>query len=88
MNRTLKITIVAILLIVVIIVVVHPRVDLEPTVVRHLEASVLSLVAVVVLRTLAVYQLRSCCDSILTDDSPSFLMACPSRIDLTCTRLC
>ena len=88
MNHTLKITIVVILLVVVIFVVVHPLVDLEPTVLRHLQASVLLILAVVLARTLAAHRLAPCSRYFATDYSASLRKDSLSRIDLTCNRLC
>ena len=88
MNHSLKITIVVVLLTIVVFIVVHPLVDLEPTVLRHLQASVLLLVAVALAQTLAAYRLAPCCRYMAADNSASLRKDSPSRIDLTCNRLC
>jgi hypothetical protein len=88
MNHSVKVAIVVSLLIVVVFVVVHPLVDLEPTVLRQIQASVLLLVAVVFACSLAVNQVGSVCHSIVPDNSASLRKDSLCRIDLTCTRLC
>jgi hypothetical protein len=88
MDHNLKVAIVVTLLVVVVFVVVHPLVDLEPTVVRHLPVSVLLLVAVVLACNLAVNQVGSVCHSLVPDNFASLRKDSLCRIDLTCTRLC
>ena len=88
MNRSLKVAIVVFLLIVVVFVVVHPLVDLAPTVLRHLQASILLLVAVVLASVPAVRQVGSCCRCIAPDNSASLRKDSVRRIDLTSTWLC
>ena len=88
MNHTLKITIVVALLIVVVFIVVHPLVDLEPTVLRTLQASVLLLVAVALARDFAAYRVSACCHHVATDNSASLRKDSLNLIDLTCNRLC
>ena len=86
MNRALKVTIVAILFLVVIIVVVHPLIDLEPTVLRQLDTSVLIFAAVIIIRTVAECPVNSGFDCIAPNNSasrPENSLAC---LDLTCRR--
>jgi hypothetical protein len=88
MNRGLQVTVVVSLLMVVVFVVINPVVDLEPTVLRHLQVSVLLLIAVAFARTFAAYRVTACCHHIVIDNSGSLRKDSLSRIDLTCRRLC
>jgi hypothetical protein len=84
MNHSLKVAIVVALLIVVVFIVVHPLVDLDPTVLRHLQTLILLLIAVV----LAERQGGSCCRCLVADNTASLRKDSLRRIDLTSTWLC
>lgn len=86
MSRSLRIAIAGILLIVVIFVVVHPLVDLEPTVLRTLQTSFLVLAILVV--SLFVIVVSSSCRYLATDSSNRCRKDHLSPLDLTCTCLC
>lgn len=88
MNHGLKITVVVILLIVLAFVAVHPLVDLEPTVLRHLQVSVLLLVAVVLARRISASLIGACRHHHVIDKPTSLRKDFLSRIDLTSLLLC
>jgi hypothetical protein len=88
MSNNLKTAIIFTLLFVVVFVVVHPLVDLAPTVVRHLQPWVLLFVAVVFVRILAPSHVGFGCHRFEPDDSASLCKTPSSHIDMTCTRLC
>jgi hypothetical protein len=88
MNSGLKLTVVMGLLLVVIILVVHPLIDLEPTVLRYLQTSILLFVAFVFLSISGHTQLRSGCSFIVPENAASLRKDSSSLIDLICVRLC
>jgi hypothetical protein len=88
MNHNLRIAIVGILLIVVILVVVHPLVDLEPTVLRGLQTSFLGLTVLALAVTLGAGLVSSSCRYLAKDNSNPCHKDHRSRLDLTCTCLC
>jgi hypothetical protein len=77
-----------ILLIVVAFVVAHPLVDLEPTVLRHLQVSVLLLVAVAFTRSVTADLVGACSQYNVIDKPTSLRKDSRSRIDLTSLLLC
>jgi hypothetical protein len=88
MKHNLRIAIVGILLIVVMFVVVHPLVDLEPTVLRTLQTSFLGLAVLVLAVTLATSLIPLSLRYLATDNSSPCRKDHLSRLDLTCTCLC
>jgi hypothetical protein len=89
MSHGLKIAIVGTLLVVVMFVVVHPLVDLQPTVLRSLQTSFLGLAALVIAVALATGLVRFPSGYLATDTShTSHRKDHLSRLDLTCTCLC
>jgi hypothetical protein len=88
MSDNLRIVIVGTLLIVVILVVVHPLVDLEPTVLRGLQTSFLGLTVLVLAAALAASLVPSSCRYLAKDNSTPSRKDHRSRLDLTCTFLC
>jgi hypothetical protein len=88
MNCGLKLTVVMGLLLVVIILVVHPLIDLEPTVLRHLQTSVLLFVVFVSLSISGHAKLPSGSSLMGPENSASLRKDSASLIDLTCVRLC
>ena len=88
MDHALKIAMVLTLLMVIAFVVVHPLVDLEPTVSRHSQASVSLFVAVVLGRIFTSRLVASCRHYIVPDCSASLRKDFLDPIDLTCIRLC
>jgi hypothetical protein len=88
MNHALKIAVVGVLLIVVIFVVVHPLVDLEPTVFRSFTTSFLGLAVLFLVLTVASSLTASCCQYPVGDNSSPCRKDHLSRLDLTCTSLC
>lgn len=76
------------LLLVVMILVVHPLIDLEPTVLRHLQTSILLFVAFVFLKIAGQSQLPAGCGFIVPENSASLRKDSSSLIDLICVRLC
>ena len=88
MKHNLRIAIVGILLIVVMFVVVHPLVDLEPTVLRTLQTSFLGLAVLVLAVTLATSLIPLSRRYLATDNSGPRRKDPLNRLDLTCTCLC
>lgn len=89
MSHGLKIAIVGTLLVVVMFVVVHPLVDLEPTVLQVLQTSFLGLAALVIAVALATGLVASPSRYLATDASQTSRRKDHlSRLDLTCTCLC
>jgi hypothetical protein len=88
MSRNLQITIGVALLLVVIFVVVHPLVDLDPTVCRKLQPSFLLLALLPLALALAVRIISSSRCNLVTDNSVPGCKDPLSRLDLTCTCLC
>lgn len=88
MSHNLKIAIVVTLLMVVIFVVVHPLVDIEPTVLRSLQTSFLGLAVLVLAVALATSLVRFPSRYLATDNSGPGRKDHLSRLDLTCTCLC
>ena len=88
MNHNLKVAIVGTLLIVVIFVVVHPLVDLEPTVLRSLQTSFLGLAVLVLGATLLTSLVPLRRRYLATDNSSPSRKDHLSRLDMTCTCLC
>ena len=68
MSHNLRIAIVVALLIVVIFVVVHPLVDLEPTVLRNSQSSFLLLAVLALTLNLAASLVPSSCRCLATDN--------------------
>ena len=88
MGHHLRIAIVVTVLMVVIFVVVHPLVDLEPTVLRSLQSSLLLLAVLGLALTLAAKVISSTSRYPATDHSSPRRKDPLSRLDLTCTCLC
>lgn len=88
MGPRLKIAIAVTLLIAVIFVVVHPLVDLEPTVLRNLQFSFLLLAVLALASTLAARVSPSTCRYPTTDNSGPRCKNPLSRLDRTCTFRC
>jgi hypothetical protein len=88
MSSGLRLTVVVGLLLVVIILVVHPLLDLEPTVLRSLQTSGLLLVLFIFHNISGHTKLPLGCTLIVPENSASLRKDCPSVIDLFCTRLC
>jgi hypothetical protein len=88
MTSGLKLTVVMGLLLVVIILVVHPLIDLEPTVLRYLQTSGLLFVVFIFLNISGHTQLPLGCGHIVPENSASLRKDSSSLIDLICTRLC
>jgi hypothetical protein len=88
MSHNVRIAIVVTLLIVVIFVVVHPLVDIEPTVLRSLQTSFLGLAVLVLAVTLATILVPLSSRYLATDNSGPRRKDHLSRLDLTCTFLC
>ena len=88
MGHHLKIGIVVSLLVVVIFVVVHPLVDLEPTVLRNLQSSFLLLVALTLALTLGATVGPSSSPYRTTDNSGLRCKNPLSRLHLSCTFRC
>ena len=87
-GKATKIAVLMLLLLTVVVVFVSPLVDLEPTVLRHLQASVLLFFALVLVCGLTANQAGSCCYCLVPDNSASLRKDSLSRIHLTCVRLC
>lgn len=88
MSHNLRIAVVVVLLIVVIFVVVHPLIDLEPTVLRNSQSSFLLLVVLAIALALAASLVPSSYRYLATDNSGPRRKDPVSRLDLTCTRRC
>jgi len=88
MSHNSEIAVVVILLIVMIFVVVHPLVDLEPTVLRSLQASFLGLVVLVLGVSLATSLVPFPSRYHAADNPGPRRKDYLSRLDLTCTCLC
>ena len=88
MNRRYKIAIAVILLIGIVFITVHPFVDLEPTVVRLLQATVLLLAGLALLRTESARRPETFCHRFVGDGADSPRRNTLRLIDLNCTRLC
>jgi len=88
MSSGLRLIVVIGLLLVVIILVVHPLLDLEPTVLRSLQTSGLLFVLFVFLNISGHTQLPLGCTLVVPENSASLRKDSLSVIDLICTRLC
>ena len=88
MNRGYKIAIAVILLVGIVFITVHPFVDLEPTVIRLLQASLFLFAAFALLRNAMARRPETFCHRFVGDGADSPRRNTLRLIDLNCTRLC
>jgi hypothetical protein len=88
MNRGLIVAISLTLVIGIVCITVHPFVDLDPTVLRLLQTSVLFFALLVLARTLIGRRLEILCDRISANSVDSPRRNTLQLIDFNCARLC